>query len=128
MPDLPSDSLIVTGGYFTMSTVSRYGVSGWVEDLPSLTEERSDHGCGSFIREDGTQVKVVCSMFAFDSRYLQVLLVAGGMDVRHIFLSSTEVLTVDSSAWTMTTPLPQTATGLKGVVLGGSLYMTGKFR
>ena len=58
MPDLTSDSVIIIGGYNTMSTVSRYGVLGWVEDLPSLEVERYAHGCGSFFRGDGTQVSV----------------------------------------------------------------------
>ena len=58
MPDLTSDSVIITGGDYTMSTVSRYGVLGWVEDLPSLVVGRYGHGCGSFFRGDGTKVIV----------------------------------------------------------------------
>ena len=59
MPDLTSDSVIITGGLDTMSTtVSRYGVLGWVEDLPDLVVGRGAHGCGSFFRSDGTQVSV----------------------------------------------------------------------
>jgi hypothetical protein len=60
MPDLTSDSVIITGGDYTntRSIVSRYGVLGWVEDLPSLVVGRIDHGCGSFFRGDGTQVSV----------------------------------------------------------------------
>ena len=62
IPDLSSDSVIVTGGSETMSTVSRYGFLGWVEDLPSLVVGRDGHGCGSFIGGDGTQVSGVCSV------------------------------------------------------------------
>ena len=58
MPDLTSDSVIITGGDFTRNTVSRYGVLGWVEDLPSLVVGRESHGCGSYFRGDGTQVSV----------------------------------------------------------------------
>jgi hypothetical protein len=57
MPDLTSDSVIITEGDYTMSTVSRYGVLGWVEDLPSLVVGRVDHGCGSYFRGD-SQVSV----------------------------------------------------------------------
>ena len=57
MPDLTSDSVIITGGDLTMSTVSRYGVLGWVEDLPSLVVGRNSHGCGSYFRGD-SQVSV----------------------------------------------------------------------
>ena len=58
----------------------------------------------------------------------QVLLVAGGDNGAYIDskLSSTEVLTADSSAWTITSPLPRALTGLKGLNLGGRIYMTGK--
>jgi hypothetical protein len=61
MSDLTSDSGILTGGY-GMNTVSRYGVLGWVEDLPSLVVGRYYHGCGSFFRGDGTQVYVCSSL------------------------------------------------------------------
>ena len=58
----------------------------------------------------------------------KVLLVAGGDSGAWIDskLSSTEVLTADSSAWTVTNPLPRALTGLKGLNLGGRIYMTGK--
>ena len=61
MPDLTSDSVIITGGDFTRNTVSRYGVLGWVEDLPSLVVGRRYHGCGSYFRGD-SQVSVWCSV------------------------------------------------------------------
>ena len=60
MPDLTSDSVIITGGYDIMTTVSRYGVLGWVEDLPSLVVGRYYHGCGSLLRGDRTQVSLQC--------------------------------------------------------------------
>ena len=41
-----------------LQTVSRYNMQGWVEDLPQLIEERYAHGCGSYLRDDGTQVSV----------------------------------------------------------------------
>jgi hypothetical protein len=62
MPDLTSDSVIITGGRDTMSTVARYDVLGWVEDLPSLVVGRYDHCCGSFLRGDGAQVSGLCSV------------------------------------------------------------------
>ena len=54
--DLTSDSVIVTGGYNTMHNVSRYDLLGWVEDLPPLLNGRTDHGCGAYMKEDGSQV------------------------------------------------------------------------
>jgi len=109
MQDLTSDSLIITGGYITLSRVSRYGTLGWVEDLPPLVVGRQSHGCGSFFRGDGTQV----------------FLVAGGNDDNYIPFSSTEMLTMDSPGWTLTTPLPRAVRGVIGVTMGGTLYMTG---
>ena len=60
MPDLTSDTVIISGGggYYDKEKVSRYDALGFVEDLPSLVEGRSHHGCGSYLREaDGTQVR-----------------------------------------------------------------------
>ena len=62
MPDLTSVSVFITGGIDTKTTVSRYGVLGWLEDLPSLVVGRWNHGCGSFFRADGTQVSVSWSV------------------------------------------------------------------
>ena len=58
---------------------------------------------------------------------LQVLLVAGGMDSPYDDpISSTEVLTSDSPAWTMATPLPRAVWGVSGVTVYNILYLTGK--
>ena len=54
-----SDSVIMTGGGDTaegMNMVARYGIDGFMEDLPSLVVGRKEHGCGSYLREDRTQV------------------------------------------------------------------------
>ena len=57
MADLTSDTLIIAGGYFTRNIVSRYGVVGFIDDLPSLLVGRWGHGCGSYLRhDDGVQV------------------------------------------------------------------------
>ena len=58
IPDLVTDSVIITGGEDSVSVVSRYDRMGWVEDLPQLIEGRYDHGCGSYLRVDGTQVSI----------------------------------------------------------------------
>ena len=55
--DLVSETVVVTGGVETRKTVTRYGMVGFVEDLPSLEEGRYGHGCGAYLRYDGlTQV------------------------------------------------------------------------
>jgi hypothetical protein len=60
MPDLVTDSVIITGGINTKQVVSRYGMDGFIEDLPQLVVGRYDHGCGSYLRLDGTQVSIGC--------------------------------------------------------------------
>jgi len=111
MADLTSPTVIITGGEYTMETVSRYGTLGFIEDLPSLVVGRYGHGCGSYLREaDGTQV----------------FLVAGGFD-RINRISSTEVLTTSSPAWSLTTPLPRPVMGLRCLTTGGKLYATGGY-
>jgi len=113
MADLTSPTVIITGGRDTMDTVSRYGTLGFIEDLPSLVVGRFGHGCGSYLRDsDGTQV----------------FLVAGGYDgtsVSSSMISSTEVLTTTSPAWSLTTPLPRALYGLRCLTTGGKLYATG---
>ena len=53
-------------------------------------------------------------------------MVAGGYDDRERLLSSTEVLTMDSPGWALTTPLPWGIGGVRAVTLGGRLFITGK--
>jgi len=53
-----------------------------------------------------------------------VFLVAGGYDGSN-YLSSAEMLTRTSSAWVMVNNLPRKIDGVRGVTLGGTLYMTG---
>ena len=58
IPDPSSATVIVTGGfYYALDTVSRYGLEGWLEDLPPLNVGRSRHGCGSYV-SDGDLVSI----------------------------------------------------------------------
>merc|ERR1719320_1618963 len=106
-PIVDSGTLIVTGGSRTQRTVSRYDTAGFVEDLPALNEGRGGHGCGGYTGDTGEQV----------------FLVTGGYNGG--YLSSTEVWSPSSSSWTMATNLPRSMIGVRGVTLGGVLYMTG---
>ena len=51
------DEVILTGGWHTMTTVSRYDKDGWVEDMPSLKRGRHSHGCTAFV-SGGEQVRL----------------------------------------------------------------------
>ena len=64
-------------------------------------------------------MKWACAYWIF-----KVLLVAGGNN-GHMHLSSTEVLTMESPSWSLATPLPRALAGVRGVTVGGRLYMTG---
>jgi len=111
LQDLTSESFILTGGQHSGRVVARYDMQGHVEDLPQLAVARYGHGCGSYLRGDGTQV----------------FLVAGGYNNKYptpSMESSTEVLTTGSSAWSMATPLPIAMWSVKGVTVSNILYMT----
>ena len=78
-----------------------YLMLGWMEDLPSLQQSRSMHGCANFLNPDGSKV----------------LLVAGGYS-KGISLGSTEFLVLNSSQpWIEMVPLPPPwDAGVHGIV------------
>ena len=43
------DTVVITGGYHTDTTVVVYSVQGWLEDLPSLNIGRWNHACTSYM-------------------------------------------------------------------------------
>merc|ERR1719300_1471774 len=104
MPEM----FILTGGFNTLTTVSRYSSSGWMEDLPELNEGRIHHGCGFFYNDD----------------MQRVFLVAGGSDYPNYF-SSTETLVEGGQAWNFQQPLPIGRSGLRGISLPNTVIMTG---
>ena len=55
------ESFLLTGGYGamndgTVSTVSRYDLNGWVEDLDDLNTKRFGHGCTQYLNTDRAKV------------------------------------------------------------------------
>ena len=53
------ETFLLTGGAVrgsTVSTVSRYNINGWVEDLDNLNTGRYGHGCSQFTNKDGYKV------------------------------------------------------------------------
>jgi len=82
--DPDTDTVVLTGGGDTITTVSRYGKKGWIEDFSSgLITGRKGHGCTSFLSHDNERV----------------LLVTGGRDYREEFLASTEVYRPSAGEW-----------------------------
>ena len=55
------ETFLLTGGYefgssAGVSTVSRYNINGWVEDLNNLNTGRYGHGCSQFTNKHGYKV------------------------------------------------------------------------
>lgn len=113
IPDPDTDSIVITGGEYSMTKVIRYDRNGREEVLDDLNTGRRSHGCTQFIDGDG----------------VQVLLVTGGYDAQFYDLSSTEILRMDSAynEWTEAGNgnLPHKLQGLRGATLGNVVYMTG---
>jgi len=102
----------ITGGYFKrigQSRVREYSQEGWVRDLPSLQQGRSQHGCSYFVSDDGTKT----------------LLVTGGWSDSGSYLSSTELLHDGSSSWTYSGELPTPRGYLRGGNINNKVLMTG---
>jgi len=104
MPEM----FILTGGYHTLKTVSRYSTSGWMEDLPEMNDGRNSHGCGYFYNDD----------------MQRVFLVAGGR-YNYNDLSSTETLVEGGQAWNLQQPMPTVRAYLRGISLPNTVFMTG---
>ena len=51
IPD--GDSMVLTGGFERWKHVTRYPGNS---ELPQLNDERSNHGCSSFLLDDGNKV------------------------------------------------------------------------
>ena len=49
IPDPVTETVVVTGGRLTWTTVVRYGQQGCLEDLPPLITGRFRHACSSFM-------------------------------------------------------------------------------
>ena len=54
--DEDDGSYILSGGYFTLTTVSKYDKNGWIKDLPSLNTGRDRHGCGTYLDSNSNRV------------------------------------------------------------------------
>jgi len=113
IPDPTTNCVLLTGGYPALRTASRYCANGIPRDLPYLNQGRRYHGCGVYRDDSGDQV----------------FLVTGGFDGSNT-ISSTETLgtgTWSSSYWKNVNNLPRKISGVRGVTLGGVLYMMGGY-
>jgi len=103
---IDGDTIIITGGARGSNIVDRYNKEGFVENLPSMIESRTAHGCGYFNR-DGKKV----------------LVVGGGYEGKTSRKkSSTEIFTLGSIAWTTAAPLPQAIFAFASVSINDKIY------
>ena len=116
---------MITGGSYTRTTVSRYNITGWMEDLANLTVGRFNHGCSSYYR-DATQVSICILVILFVYLFTQILLVAGGRDGDDGTKASTEIF--DSGSWRLVGELSHPANGVRGARLGNTVFMTGEYQ
>jgi len=107
---IDEDTIIITGGgYYGSNVVDRYNNQGFVEKLPELNEVRTSHGCGYFYR-DGKKVLVVGGGYygAFMKK-----------------MRSTEMLTLGTTAWKTTSPLPKSIWSIGSVSINNKIYFIG---
>ena len=107
------DSVILTGGFEGWKTkdgivdgrVSRYDLTGFVEELPQMMIGRAEHACARY--NEGSQ---------------KVYAVAGGFPLT----STAEVLLADTQAWTYLSPLPVAVKFTSGLALHNIFYVLGQ--
>ena len=129
IPDPDTDTVLVTGGTFTLTTVSRYGKQGWIEDFSSrLRTGRFNHGCSSFLNHDNERVKFNLFLIKHSFNKIQVFLVTGGLDSRNERLASTEVYRPSAGKWREVPggALPRPMWGLRVVTFNNKVLLFGE--
>jgi len=109
--------IVLTGGRDYATWVTAYDEEGNIEELAQMRTGRHDHGCG-----------------VVDMAGEQVMIVAGGIGrigcghlemCRIRPIDSVEMYRSRTGMWSPVESLPSRTAGLRGVVLGGDLYMVG---
>ena len=108
----------------------RYNISGFVEELPKLPENRFQHACAALpatgVRPSRpiTRVSVYCNV---PTHIFQAFVVAGGRkDISNI-LSSVLTLLPGAEAWTSLASLPRPLTAARASVVGGKIRLVGGY-
>merc|ERR1712126_300791 len=104
------DTFLMTGGKYSLNTVSRYTVDGWLENLGDLNIGRTSHACGQYTDTLGRQINIV----------------AGGKDeFKNMMLASIEVNVNGEYSWSFGTPLSKPLYESRGVTVMSQFYLTG---
>merc|ERR1712066_331703 len=102
IPDPDNEEVIITGGYYTKTTVSVYNKAGHQRDLANLNAGRRSHACTSFIYQD-----------------TKVLMVTGGEDSGYDPRDNTEVY--KDGVWTtVSQKLPTAIFGNSATTISGN--------
>jgi len=109
-------SVILTGGYVSLTTVTEYNEFGWLRDLPDLNQGRVDHGCSHWVDGIGRKHYIVAG-----GHFPTSPTGPTGYD-----LSSTEVMDESGSVWTLLSgELPSPRTSVRIANIGSRLFMAG---
>jgi len=101
--------VIITGGKYSKTLVSKYDMNGWMKDLATLNTGRYNHGCGFYYR---------------DTNELTYL-VTGGHDNGGHRILSTEIMSSSLARWVYVGNLPTAMYGLKGISISNQIFITG---
>jgi len=105
------DVFIITGGSSTRTTVSKYNMTGWVEDLPSLNHQgRQGHACGHYYSLSNELFYLVTGGFA------------GGN-----LLATTEIMSSGSGGWKSVGMLPSVRSFSSSITVANRIFVTGDF-
>jgi len=114
IPDA-GDTIVLTGGH-GHNYVTRYNVTGFVEELPQLPENRYDHACGALPATGALVVAGGVIPGLYGSGYTSSL------------TSSVLTLLPGAANWTSLVSLPRPLFGARASIVGGRLRVTGSYR
>ena len=103
------DSVVLTGGHYTPTLVTRYNMQGQATSLPSLNTGRATHACGKFITADLETVSLGSwSILLLLTLPAQFYIVSGGyVGIPGRNLASTEILNKNGgTGWATAASLP----------------------
>ena len=126
IPDPDNEEVIITGGVYTLKTVSVYSEAGWQRDLASLNQGRYWHGCGSYTN-GGKKVNQIVLDFTYliDTFNCQFLMVTGGVS-RSGHLDTTEIFS--DNVWrTVAAELPVGISSLRMATVDNRVLLFGIF-
>ena len=58
-------SVVITGGYYTMRTVTQYSENGEAKELQELITGRYNHGCSYYTDSDNNMVMTISNNIEF---------------------------------------------------------------